>query len=105
MQVLEVKFIDILIEIANVIFGLCINLLWTMLYFKNSIHFLLFFAVTGSEDSCVYFLDIERESKAVLNKLQGHACPVLGVSFNYDESLLATSDYQGLVIVWSRERS
>uniref|UniRef100_A0A1B6KAF4 WD repeat-containing protein 55 homolog n=1 Tax=Graphocephala atropunctata TaxID=36148 RepID=A0A1B6KAF4_9HEMI len=61
--------------------------------------------VTGSEDSSVYFLDIERESKAVLNKLQGHACPVLGVSFNYDESLLATSDYQGLVIVWSRERS
>uniref|UniRef100_A0A1B6CKI7 WD repeat-containing protein 55 homolog n=1 Tax=Clastoptera arizonana TaxID=38151 RepID=A0A1B6CKI7_9HEMI len=61
--------------------------------------------VTGSEDSCVYFLDIERENKAVLNKLQGHACPVLGVSFNYDESLLATSDYQGLVIIWSREKS
>ncbi|XP_075232172.1 WD repeat-containing protein 13-like [Lycorma delicatula] len=60
--------------------------------------------VTGSEDSCVYFLDIEREIKPVVNKLQGHACPVLGVSFNYDESLLATSDYQGLVIVWSREK-
>lgn len=64
-------------------------------------------SVTGSEDSCVYFLDIEREgeSKAVVNKLQGHACPVLGVSFNYDESLLATSDSQGLVIVWSRAKS
>lgn len=60
--------------------------------------------VTGSEDSCVYFLDIERDIKPVVNKLQGHACPVLGVSFNYDESLLATSDYQGLVIVWSREK-
>ncbi|PNF16687.1 WD repeat-containing protein 13 [Cryptotermes secundus] len=46
--------------------------------------------VTGSEDSCVYFLDIERQEKPCLNKLQGHACPVLGVSFNYDESLLAT---------------
>lgn len=62
-------------------------------------------AVTGSEDSCVYFLDIEREgSRAVVNKLQGHACPVLGVSFNYDESLLATSDCQGLVIIWSRDK-
>ncbi|XP_068084432.1 WD repeat-containing protein 13 [Anabrus simplex] len=60
--------------------------------------------VTGSEDSCVYFLDIEREGKACVNKLQGHACPVLGVSFNYDESLLATSDNQGLVIIWKREK-
>ncbi|RZF33855.1 hypothetical protein LSTR_LSTR008978 [Laodelphax striatellus] len=60
--------------------------------------------VTGSEDSCVYFIDIEREVRPVVNKLQGHACPVLGVSFNYDESLLATSDLQGLVIVWSREK-
>ncbi|XP_046408769.1 WD repeat-containing protein 13-like [Ischnura elegans] len=61
--------------------------------------------VTGSEDSCVYFLDIEREGRpATVNKLQGHASPVLGVSFNYDESLLATSDCHGLVIVWKREK-
>lgn len=60
--------------------------------------------VTGSEDSCVYFFDIERDGKACVNKLQGHASPVLGVSFNYDESLLATSDYQGLVIIWEREK-
>ena len=60
--------------------------------------------VTGSEDSCVYFLDIERDEKPCVNKLQGHACPVLGISFNYDESLLATSDNQGLVIVWKREK-
>lgn len=66
----------------------------------NIIFFLIL--VTGSEDSSVYFIDIERESKACVNKLQGHACPVLGVSFNYDESLLATSDVQGLVIIWRR---
>ncbi|KAF6212349.1 hypothetical protein GE061_012871 [Apolygus lucorum] len=60
--------------------------------------------VTGSEDSCVYFLDVESDSdsKAVVNKLQGHSSPVLSVSFNYDESLLSTSDNQGLVIVWTR---
>ena len=52
----------------------------------------------------MYFLDIERDEKPCVNKLQGHACPVLGVSFNYDESLLATSDQQGLVIVWKREK-
>jgi len=61
------------------------------------------FLVSGSEDSCVYFVDIEREQKPVVNTLQGHSCPVLGVSFNYDESLLASSDQQGLVIVWKKE--
>lgn len=61
-----------------------------------------FFAVTGSEDSCVYFFDVERDEKPIVNKLQGHSCPVLGVSFNYDESLLATSDVQGLIIIWKR---
>lgn len=64
---------------------------------------LLISAVTGSEDGSVYFLDIERtDGKACVNTLQGHACAVLGVSFNYDESLLATSDLEGLVIVWKR---
>lgn len=60
--------------------------------------------VTGSEDSCVYFFNIEAKhaGKPIVNNLQGHACPVLGVSFNYDESLLATSDVEGLVIVWKR---
>lgn len=59
--------------------------------------------VTGSEDSCVHFLDIEgHEEHPVLNKLQGHAYPVLGVTFSYDESLLATSDLSGLVIIWRR---
>ncbi len=65
---------------------------------------ILCISVSGSEDSCVYFIDIARDSNFMVNKLQGHSCPVLGVSFNYDESLLATSDYQGLVIIWSREK-
>lgn len=59
--------------------------------------------VSGSADSCVYFLDIEGHAQhPVVNKLQGHASPVLGVSFSYDESLLATSDVSGLVIIWRR---
>ncbi|CAH0719582.1 unnamed protein product, partial [Brenthis ino] len=59
--------------------------------------------VSGSEDACVYFLDIEGHAQhPVVNKLQGHASPVLGVSFSYDESLLATSDASGLVIIWRR---
>ncbi|XP_050345785.1 WD repeat-containing protein 13-like [Nymphalis io] len=60
--------------------------------------------VSGGEDACVYFLDIEGEARhhSVVNKLQGHASPVLGVSFSYDESLLATSDAAGLVIIWRR---
>ncbi|KAI8435661.1 hypothetical protein MSG28_003924 [Choristoneura fumiferana] len=59
--------------------------------------------VSGSEDAAVYFLDIEgAAAQPVVNKLQGHASPVLGVSFSYDESLLATSDVSGLVIIWRR---
>ncbi|XP_038211980.1 WD repeat-containing protein 13-like [Zerene cesonia] len=59
--------------------------------------------VSGSEDACVYFLDIEGHVEhPVVNKLQGHASPVLGVSFSYDESLLASSDASGLVIIWRR---
>ncbi|CAH2241322.1 jg20491 [Pararge aegeria aegeria] len=59
--------------------------------------------VSGSEDSGVYFYDIEGDQQhPVVNKLQGHASTVLGVSFSYDESLLATSDVSGLVIIWRR---
>lgn len=60
--------------------------------------------VTGSEDMCVYFFDVERVNKAVVNKLQGHSAAVLGVSFNCDESLLASSDARGMVIIWRREQ-
>ncbi|XP_074647923.1 WD repeat-containing protein 13-like [Tubulanus polymorphus] len=60
--------------------------------------------VTGSEDMCVYFFDIERDQKPCLNKLQGHSASVLDVCFNYDESLLASCDAHGTVIVWKREQ-
>lgn len=61
-------------------------------------------SVTGSEDMCVYFFDVERATKAIVNKLQGHSAAVLDVSFNCDESLLASSDAKGMVIVWKREQ-
>jgi len=60
--------------------------------------------VTGSEDCCVYFFDIENDKKKCVNKLQGHSSPVLDVCFNYDESLLASSDALGTVIIWKREK-
>ena len=56
---------------------------------------------TGSEDGSVHLLDSTKEGKAVrVNRLLGHASPVVALSFNYDESLLATADYQGLIIIW-----
>lgn len=60
--------------------------------------------VSGSEDCCVYFFDVQREQKPCINKLQGHAAPVLDVAFNYDESLLASCDASGIVIIWKREQ-
>ncbi|XP_023019104.2 WD repeat-containing protein 13 isoform X1 [Leptinotarsa decemlineata] len=59
--------------------------------------------VTGSEDGSVYFIDIVKSGKkCIVNTLQGHSSAVLGISFNYDESLLATSDLQGLIIIWKK---
>lgn len=48
--------------------------------------------VSGGEDGRVYLYDIE--TGAQVNTLQGHSCPVLDVSWNYDESLLASCDAQ-----------
>lgn len=48
--------------------------------------------VSGGEDGRVYLYDIE--TGAQVNTLQGHSCPVLDVSWNYDESLLASCDDQ-----------
>lgn len=60
--------------------------------------------VSGSEDGSVLFLDAERPQRPVINKLQGHAAAVLSPAFNYTESLLATGDAQGIVIVWKRQQ-
>lgn len=61
--------------------------------------------VTGSEDACVHFFDVGRAARATVNTLQGHGGAVLAVAFNCDESLLASSDAAGTVIVWRRQHA
>lgn len=61
--------------------------------------------VTGSEDACVHFFDVGRAARATVNTLQGHGAAVLAVAFNCDESLLASSDAAGTVIVWRRQHA
>uniref|UniRef100_A0A8B9UXT4 WD repeat domain 13 n=1 Tax=Anas zonorhyncha TaxID=75864 RepID=A0A8B9UXT4_9AVES len=61
--------------------------------------------VTGSEDACVHFFDVGRSARATVNTLQGHGGAVLAVAFNCDESLLASSDATGTVIVWRRQHA
>ena len=51
----------------------------------------------------VYVYDVDREIRTLINKLQGHCSAVYDASFNGDESLLASCDQQGLVIVWQRD--
>lgn len=56
---------------------------------------------TGSEDGSIHLLDPARDGKfAQVNRLLGHSAPTLTLCFNYDESLLASGDHQGLVILW-----
>ncbi|XP_014473939.1 PREDICTED: WD repeat-containing protein 13-like isoform X1 [Dinoponera quadriceps] len=56
---------------------------------------------TGSEDGAVHLLDSAREGKsAKVDRLHGHATSTLALSFNYDESLLASADHDGLIIIW-----
>ncbi|XP_035741160.1 WD repeat-containing protein 13-like isoform X2 [Vespa mandarinia] len=56
---------------------------------------------TGSEDGAIHLFDSSKDGKAArVNLLHGHARPVLALSFNYDESFLASGDHQGLVILW-----
>jgi len=59
--------------------------------------------LSGSEDAVVNLFDIENNKQCV-NKLIGHAHPVLDVTFNHDERLLASGDAKGQVIIWKREK-
>lgn len=69
--------------------------------------------VSGSEDGQVYvysnldFFNTEdkRPDSAKLTKLQGHSSPILDVCFSNDESFLASSDSDGVVIIWKKECS
>ncbi|XP_011496857.1 PREDICTED: WD repeat-containing protein 13-like isoform X2 [Ceratosolen solmsi marchali] len=56
---------------------------------------------TGSEDGSIHLLDSVRDGKsAQVNRLLGHSAPTLTLCFNYDESLLASGDHHGLIILW-----
>jgi WD40 repeat protein len=59
-----------------------------------------FVVCTGSEDGCVCVYDMNNQDSPVVSRLQGHSSGVLDVSFNYDQSLLASADHSGTVIVW-----
>lgn len=47
---------------------------------------------TGSEDTFVYIYDMDYDENPLITKLQQHTCPVLDVTLNYDQSLLASGD-------------
>jgi WD40 repeat protein len=50
----------------------------------------------------VRLYDLLKPSLTPVNVLLGHSAPVLDVAWNYDESLLASCDYSGTVILWKR---
>ncbi|XP_017230428.1 uncharacterized protein LOC108205130 [Daucus carota subsp. sativus] len=63
------------------------------------------YIVVGSDDANVYFYDLTRPKHPCVNKLQGHGYAVIGIAWNYGETLLASSDFGGTVIVWKRAKT
>ena len=61
-------------------------------------------AVSGSEDSQVLIYDILRDTPLCINRLQGHTGTVFDVSWNADETILASCDSTGMVILWKRTK-
>jgi len=59
---------------------------------------------SGSEDTNVYIYNVTSggSKPSVVNTLKGHRAPVVDVSFSFDETLLATADCDGTVIIWHR---
>ena len=73
-------------------------------YFVVILHYIQSYPkVSGSEDGTIYFFDVTKDSKSCINKLQGHSAAILDVAFSNDESMLASCDAVGVVIVWKRE--
>eukprot|EP01135_Chromosphaera_perkinsii_P005559 Nk52_evm108s352 gene=Nk52_evmTU108s352 len=61
--------------------------------------------VSGSENGTVLLFDVNKKDAthgSLVNVLQGHGAAVLDVSWNSNESLLASCDSQGQIIVWRR---
>ncbi len=59
---------------------------------------------SGSEDMSVYIYDVLRDNPVCINALQGHSGVVYDVSWNADESILASCDSTGMVILWKRTK-
>jgi len=57
--------------------------------------------VSGSENGTIFIFDVTRAQPCV-NELQGHAGIVYDVCWNSDETLLASCDSTGTVILWKR---
>ena len=61
---------------------------------------------TGSEDGIIYLFDCTADvAKECINKLQGHSSPVMAVDWTFSESVLASGDADGSVLLWKREQT
>ena len=61
--------------------------------------------VTGSSDCNVYVLDLSSGSKpVVVSTLRGHRAALKTVALSFDETILASGDEDGKLIIWRRSR-
>jgi len=56
--------------------------------------------ISGSEDNCVYIWDLT--TKALLEKLEGHGGPVLGVDISAGKRLLVSGSMDSTLRLWSQ---
>ena len=61
------------------------------------------FFVSGSEAGHVFIFDLtkkENTKKSTVNQLMAHSMAVLDVSWNFDETVLASCSEDGTVVIW-----
>merc|ERR1712100_803213 len=60
------------------------------------------YMISGSEDKEVYIYSLAKSSKYKLQNLKHHQVPVIAVAVNLQDTILASADALGKIVLWRR---
>merc|ERR1712137_140477 len=61
------------------------------------------YLISASEDKAVYIYNLGTGSGYQMTRLKHHQAPVVAVAVNLDDTVLATADSSGRIVMWRRE--